>query len=618
MNKIERFPLNKIRYLDGTRLRNAILAGISHLEQYQDYLNKINVFPVPDGDTGTNMFLTMRQVSCALIEAPDKSIAIVSSQVAEGALTGAQGNSGAILAQFFHGFAQGARGKWQLTTRAFANAVQTAHEASRSALANPKDGTILSVINDWADYVHKTAQKTEDFVVLLKNSLIKARESLAETQKKLEVLKKAGVVDAGAQGFVHLLEGIVNFIDKGKIKRIVSRISSEKTAAPPVQIKEIISTAKFRYCTECIVTGETIDHHQIKKRLLELGDSLIIAGGAGRIRVHIHTDSPGTVFDVLASYGEISAQKIDDMIRQQQEAFPSSGMAGVTSAAAVERIAIVTDSSCDLPHHLITQHHIHMIPLKLIFGMQTFLDKVQISPGEFYEKLTTAVEHPKTSQPATEDIRQIYDSLIPKYDRILSIHLPRVVSGTFQAIEHAAREFEKDKIVCIDGKNISCALGLAVLEAAEAIREGLPLDEIIRRIHEAIENIHIFITLPTLKYVVKGGRLSKPKGFIGKILHLNPIVSLDREGRVILAAKAIGEKNALAKSIKMAVKQARQYKEIKLMVAHANAYSKAEKLAAELAGLFHIDGEIPIVEAAPVLGVHAGPGTVGFAFIGYK
>jgi len=615
MNKIESYPLNKIRYLDGTRLRNAILAGISHLEQYQDYLNKINVFPVPDGDTGTNMFLTMRQVSCALVEAPNKSIAIVSSQVAEGALMGAQGNSGAILAQFFHGFAQGARGKWQLTTRAFANAVQTAHEASRSALADPKDGTILSVINDWANYVHKTAQKTEDFVVLLRNSLQKARESLAETQKKLEVLKKAGVVDAGAQGFVHLLEGVVNFIDKGKIKRIVSRVASEKAAAPPVQVKEIISGVKFRYCTECMVNGKSIDHLRIKTRLMALGDSLIVAGGAERIRVHIHTDSPGTVFDILASYGEISAQKIDDMTKQQQEAFPNSGAAG---AANVERIGIVTDSSCDLPHHLITQHHIQVIPLKLIFGTQTFLDKVQVSPGEFYEKLAAAVEHPKTSQPATEEVRQIYDGLIPQYDRILSIHLPRVVSGTFQAIENAARKFEKDKIICIDGKNISCALGLVVMEAAAAINEGLSLDEVIHRTHGAIQNTHIFITLPTLKYLVKGGRLSKPRGFIGKILHLNPIVSLDREGRVVLAAKAFGEKNALGKSLKMAVKKARQYKEIKLMVAHANAYSKAERLAAELAGLFDISGEIPIVEAAPVLGVHAGPGTVGFAFIGYK
>jgi len=127
---------------------------------------------------------------------------------------GAQGNSGAILAQFFYGFAEGVKGKWQLTTAAFASAVQRAKKAAYDALSEPRDGTILTVMSDWANYIENTAKKTEDFVELLKNGLNKAKQSLAETPKKLEILKKAGVVDAGAQGFVHLLEGIVNFIDK--------------------------------------------------------------------------------------------------------------------------------------------------------------------------------------------------------------------------------------------------------------------------------------------------------------------------------------------------------------------------------------------------------------------
>ncbi|UCH98527.1 MAG: DegV family EDD domain-containing protein [Candidatus Aminicenantes bacterium] len=609
MNKAEGFQVNKIRYLDGIRLRNAIIASISHLEKHQDYLNRINVFPVPDGDTGTNMFLTMLHISSELVKLPDRAIAKVSSQVAESALMGAQGNSGAILAQFFHGFAQGARGKWRLTTSAFATAVQNAKKAAYSALTDPKEGTILSVISDWANYIHKTSQKTEDFVVLLKNSLQKAKKSLAETQQKLEVLKKAGVVDAGALGFVHLLEGIVNFIDKGKIKRIINLISHQESAAPSVPLKKVNPGIEFRYCTECIITGKSIHHLQLKTQLKDLGDSLIVAGGEERVRVHIHTNTPETVFDILAPHGEISSKKIDDMVQQHQEAFLASG---------TERIGIVTDSSCDLPQDFITHHHIHIIPVKLTFGRQTFLDKVQITPAEFYDKLASSKEHPTTSQPSAADARQIYRDVINRYERILSIHLPRVSSGTLQSVENAARQFEKDKIICIDGKGISVALGLVVMEAVAAIKEGLSLDKVIHRTHQAIENIRIFITLPTLKYLVRGGRLSKSKGLIGKILHLNPIVSFDREGHVVLAAKAFGEKSAMKKALKMAAKEARQYKEIKLIIAHANAYSKAETLAAELARRFNISGEIPILEAAPALGVHAGPGTVGFAFIGYN
>jgi DegV family protein with EDD domain len=609
MNKLNKYPLNQIRYLDGSRLRNAILGSIGHLEKHRDYLNKINVFPVPDGDTGTNMFLTMRHISSELSNVLDSSIARVSTRIADSALMGAQGNSGAVLAQFFHGFAQGVKGKWHLTTRAFAAAVENAQKAAHSALTDPKDGTILSVINDWSNYIHNAAHKTEDFVVLLENSLQTARESLAQTQHKLAVLRKAGVVDAGALGFVHLLEGIVHFIKRGKIKQWVNPGSQLEPIPPAHIIKDIPVDIKFRFCTECIVTAQSIDHFQLKRQLAHLGDSLIVAGGGERVRVHIHTDSPQTVFDILSSYGEISAKKIDDMKKQRQEAFPVPGTA---------KIAVVTDSSCDLPHEFITRHHIHVIPCKLIFGSQTFLDKIQVSPAEFYRKLATSTEHPMTSQPAAADVKQIYDEVVPRYDHVLSIHLPRVLSGTFQVIENTARKFGQGKITLIDGKNISCALGLVVMEAASAIAEGLPLEKVIERVQQAIENVNVFITLPTLKYLVRGGRVSKPKGIIGKILRLNPIISFDRDGYVVLTGKAIGRENAEKKLLRMAVKQARAYKKIKLIVAHADAYDRAKVLAAQLAGTFNINEQIPIVEAAPVLGVHAGPGTVGFAFTGYR
>ena len=609
MNKTKKTHLSKIRYLDGSRLRNAIIASIGHLEQHLDYLNKINVFPVPDGDTGTNMFLTMRHISSVLVNVPDRAITIVSSQMAESALLGAQGNSGAILAQFFYGFAMGVKGKWQLTTRAFATAVQNAKKAAYSALSDPKEGTILSVISDWANYIHKAAEKTEDFVDLLEKSLLTAKKSLAETQNRLKVLKKAGVVDAGALGFVHLLEGIVHFINKGRIKRIMNLVSPMKHITPAVPVTKADSDINFRYCTECVITGESIDHLQLKTRLRDLGDSLIVAGGSERVRVHIHTNAPKKVFDILAVYGEVSLKKIDDMRRQFQEAFPWAG---------VERIGIVTDSSCDLPRDFSSHHQVHIIPVRLTFGTEIFLDKVQIAPSEFYRRLASSTVHPTTSQPAAADIRQVFHEVVPRYDRILSIHLPRVASGTFQAVEHVAREFENGKIICIDGKNISGALGLVVMEAAAAVKEGLSFDKVFLRIQEAIENISIFIILPTLKYAVRGGRISKSKGIIGKLIHLNPILSFDREGHVVLAGKAIGEKRALKKSLKMAVKQTRRYKKVKWIVAHANAYAKAHWVVSQLAKRFNINEEIPIVEAAPALGVHAGPGTVGFAYIGYK
>lgn len=608
MNKFKNIKLSKIRYLDGKRLRNAMLASSKLIGRMQDHLNKINVFPVPDGDTGTNMAHTMTHVSNGLSHLQDRSIATVSHAMAQSALMGAQGNSGAILAQFFHGFAEGVKGKWKLTTAAFAAAVQRAKKASFEALSEPRDGTILTVISDWANYIENAAHKTEDFVELLKKGLLKAKQSLAETPKKLEVLKKAGVVDAGAQGFVHLLEGIVNFIDRGRIERIFHRQTDHQPVVTYVNLAEVESEIKFRFCTECMITAPKIDRVNLRLELKDLGDSLIVAGGDDRARIHIHTNSPDAVFDVIFGYGEISERKIDDMIKQHGDIYSTTKMG---------TIAIVTDSSCDLPYNFIKENHIHVIPLKLIFGDQTYLDKVNISPIEFYDKLVTSPHHPKTSQPAVADVLNVYKQVLPQYDSILSIHLPRAVSGTFQTIEKAVQMSGSDKITCIDGKGISGALGLVVMEAVEAIKSGLSLEQVKQRIQESIENIKIFIMLPTLKYLVKGGRISKPKGLIAKILGLNPIVSFDKDGRVVLAAKAFGKKSAMKKTLKIAKKQIQRYKRVKFIVAHANAYARALWYVDQLKKLFDVKDDIPIVDAAPVLGVHAGPGTAGFAFIGY-
>ena len=600
--------LHKIRYLDGKRLRNAILASTKLIGRMQDHLNKINVFPVPDGDTGTNMAHTMNHISDQLSEVEDRSISDVSDQLAKSALMGAQGNSGAILAQFFHGFAEGVKGKLKLTTKAFAAAVQRAKKASFDALSEPRDGTILTVINDWANYIENAAHKTEDFVELLKKGLQRARQSLAETPKKLEVLKKAGVVDAGAQGFVHLLEGIVNFIDRGRIERIFQRRSDVRQIDADVKLNQVESDIKYRFCTECMLTGAKIDRAGLRDALKGMGDSLIVAGGDDRVRVHIHCDAPDTVFDIISSYGEISKQKVDDMIRQHHDIYPMS---------KIGRIGIVTDSSCDLPHQFIKDNHIHIIPCKLIFGDQTFRDKVDLSPLEFYDKLLTSPQHPTTSQPAMADILKIYETAVPQFDSILSIHLPRILSGTLQAIEKAAQMSGAEKITCIDGRGISGALGLVVMEAVAAIKAGLTLEQVRERVQQAIQNMKLFIMLPTLKYLVRSGRLSRPKGMIGKVLGLNPIVSCDKDGRLVLVAKAFGEKRAMKKALKMAEQHIQNFKKAKFIVAHANAYSKALHYVDQLKKSFDVTGEIPIVDAAPVLGVHAGPGTVGFACLGY-
>ncbi len=524
-----KIDLTKIRYLDGVRLKNAIIEASKVLENMKEKVDKINVFPIPDKDTGTNMSQTINPVSLENLISNNNSAGIISSELAEAALMGAQGYSGVILAQFFSGFAESIKDTLRLSTTTFANAVQKAKEKAYSALSNPTEGTILTVITDWANCIETKAKKTEDFTEILKTALQKAKISLAETPKKLDVLKKAGVVDAGALGFIHILEGIENFINNGKIIR----------------------------------------HKSIPS---------------------IKDDKPIFADELLSS------------------------------KVANKKVGIVTDSSCDLPEQFIKENPIHFIPLKLIFGEKTYLDKVEITPGEFYEKLVTSPVHPKTSQPAVADIKNVFERVLPLYEKIISIHVSGALSGTLQSIKMTAKMLgdKKDKITCIDGKNISGGLGLIIMEIIELINAKIPFAQIVEDTRKFVDNTHIFISLPTLKYLVKGGRVSKQKGIIGKILRLNPIISINKEGEIFPAGKALGNKAAMNKTLELIINKAKIYKRFKFGVAHINAPEKAEWFANKLKEEFNITEEIPKLEAAPVLGVHAGPGTAGIAFIGFK
>lgn len=584
----------KIGYLDGFRLKQAIIAGSHVIDKMQKNLNKINVFPVPDGDTGTNMASTMNCVSEGLSECSHRSIADVSLTMAESALTGAQGNSGAILAQFFNGFAEAVKGKLQVSTTAFAEAAKQAKNAAFEAISDPKEGTILTVIKDWASHLEEMCRKTTDFVDLLHSSLQTAKKSLAETPQKLKILAKAGVVDAGAQGFVHLLEGISHFIEKGKLANNFK--INAKAITPP---KKIITKIKFQYCAECMVTSEKLNRTQLKQQLHDLGDSLIIANKDNRFRIHIHTNQPQQVFQILKQFGTVEDQKLDDMAKQIEEPID---------------IAIITDSSCDLPFKFLKANNIYIVPTKISFGPKSYLDKIELAPKKFYDKLKRSKYHPTTSQPSLASFKEIYDDVVKNYKFAISIHLPRVVSGTLQAAEKAAELFGQNKITCVDGKNVSVALGLVVMEAISALKKGDNINQIIDKIKAATNNVYLFASISTIDYMVKGGRISKPKWFLAKLLNLKPIISFDKTGKAKVVGKAVGYKAAMKKTLKLVTKRAKSFPKAKFMVAHANAYREAEWYAEQIKGIFNVQ-EIPIVDAAPVLGVHAGPGTAAVAFI---
>ena len=595
-----------IQYLDGSRLKNAIVAGAQRVIQLQEHLNNINVFPVPDGDTGTNMALTLKSVADAALNSKSSDLGVVSALLAEHALMGARGNSGAILAQFFQGLAHSFEGKAQAGMQHFAEAAQSAAACAREAIAEPKEGTILTVLHDWAEYIHQKYGEAGDFIELVSDSLDEAKRSLQETPTKLKVLAKAGVVDAGAKGFVEMLEGMSHFLSTGKIKTLLQDHTGERSQK--AQVTEAAGDITFRYCTECFVRGAEIDIKTLRQQLIPLGNSLIVAGGAQSLRVHIHTNEPDAVFELAAEYGEVVSTKHEDMWAQHREAH------GATQAAD---IALITDSTCDLPPDYLIRKKIHIVPLTVNFGPESYLDRVSITNREFYKKLAEGTHHPTTSQPAPADFKQAFELASENHTAALAILISSALSGTYQAGLTAENFMQGLEIEVIDSKTLSGSLGLLVMVAAEAIEEGCSLPEIERRVHLARERVRMFVSVQTTESLVRGGRVSKSKGLLSKLLNIQPILSIMPDGHAESVAKSRGGMKNREKTLEMIINAARGLQNLRFIICHAAAPEAADFFAIELKKAFAVDA-IHLLEISPVLAAHAGIGTVAINFLGFQ
>ena len=297
MTKLNRF--NKITYLDGTRFHRALVAGIQEVISRQDYLNRINVFPVPDRDTGTNMALTLNTIIEETSQNVSTSIGAVLEQVADAALNGARGNSGSILAQFFQGISEGAQELEKVGTAEFAYIINQGATFAHKALSEPKEGTILSVIKAFGDALQNNLSAcASEFTALLEPSIQAADEALADTANQLPEMRKAKVVDAGAQGFVDLLHGIYDFICNGQVRGFYDNLATPIIDEVEEHIHEFMDTT-YRYCTECLIQGNGIDHDALRAALDEHGNSLIVAGSPRKTKIHIHCNDPASMFEVL-------------------------------------------------------------------------------------------------------------------------------------------------------------------------------------------------------------------------------------------------------------------------------------------------------------------------------
>jgi uncharacterized protein len=324
--------------IDGQSLREMFAAATTWLEKNAADIDALNVFPVPDGDTGTNMLLTMRSCIEEAYRAPDRSVSAVADAMAKGALLGARGNSGVILSQIWRGFAKGLLKKETINGKDIAEALKQASKMAYKGLSNPVEGTILTVAKEAAEAA-ESASDTSSIVKTMEAALEAAGESVSNTPRLLPVLREAGVVDAGGQGFYTILEGAVNYL-KGEAEQMQFRkpwiITSSMPLAGKTPANISSSEIPYGYCTEFMIKGEKLEADKIRTKLEKKGQSLIVVGDESTVRVHIHTLDPGHIIHYITSLGtmhQVSIRNMDeqyqDFLQMQKERTPSMDMNAV-------------------------------------------------------------------------------------------------------------------------------------------------------------------------------------------------------------------------------------------------------------------------------------------------
>ncbi|HEX4853648.1 DegV family protein [Arenimonas sp.] len=581
----------------GPALRRALIAGARRVIAQREQLNKINVFPVPDGDTGSNLAFTLGGVLAGALSRRTQGAGDLLRRVGEDAVDGARGNSGAILAQFLTGVAEAAGSARALEPEALARAIRAGAASARQALSEPREGTIISVIAAFADALEHPGGG--DLGAWFRRGLEHSRRALANTPNQLPVLAKAGVVDAGAQGFVDLLEGIEEFIASGAIDAVgvADELPADLEAAEGHgELGD--ADPEHRWCSECLLVGEGLDRAGLRAAMGELGSScVVIAGSHTRLRLHAHVANPSAMFEVAARFGRVEGAKADDMHAQAR-----------TAAGAIA-VAVITDSAADLPEAEMQRLNIHMVPARVNFGDQDYLDKVGLSTAEFYRKLRTELVLPRTSQPPPGDFRRQFEFLLSHHRELVYVGLSRAVSGTLQSAETAAQRGHPGRTHVFDTGNASGGEGLLVMRAAEMAQAGADAATILAELARLKPLTLTWALARDIRHAVRGGRIPAWAKPLVDWLGLTPMAKVKPTGRLGVVGGLFGAANQPERFGRYVARRVGRGQRLRVIVGHCDAAADGERLLATLRAELDV-AEGWLVETGSAIGAHAGPGAL--------
>ena len=600
----------QIGYIDGARLRRALTAACQWAQEQRSELNRINVFPVPDGDTGTNLALTVQAITDHLEKSNDRSVGVVAAEAARAAVLGARGNCGMMLSHFLLGFARSLEGQDRIDARELGKAMGAGAENLYRSLERPVEGTIVTVMRETADAVSQT--ETADIAPLVEFMLESAQHSLERTPDLLPVLRSAGVVDAGGKGFVSLLEGVVLFL-RGESLSKKPGVDAEAGVNVLGAVEYPDKVERYRFCTEALVRGDELPTQSgVRDDLRDRGDSLIVIRSDDVLKLHIHTDDPEDVFGYLRTLGTLVTHKAEDM-RAQHEA---AGRASEFHFSLVRRPAgVLTDSGCDLSEEIIRAHGIQVVPLILMDGDTAYRDGVDITAEQFHEMMASQDDLPTTSQPAPGSFLEGYRRAAEDAEQVIGVLLGSSLSGTFASAEAALAHAPDLSVHLADSLGASLLQGLLVLKAAELAELAVPPREIVADLARIRSRSGMFFTVDTFDRLLASGRVGRGKAMLGTLLNLKPILCLDPEGKVVLRGKALG-RGRVASEVLDTMQE--DMGSVPQMVRFGIVHVGIPEIIPEVSEMLverYGDVEILTAPATPVLSTHLGIGAWGLAYM---
>jgi len=609
--KIAKKPIEKLIFRQTEKIvteiktedfKKMMTAAAKKIVIHQEEINKINVFPVADKDTGYNLAATLLGIEGTISRRDYSSFQELTKDIGDAAMINARGNAGMIYTGYLIKILDEVKNLESINAFHLSLAMKRAIKSARLSIIDPVEGTILDVIKAAGEesYNFVKFKKEKNIIKILEAALKVSQETLKETKEKLQVLKENDVVDAGALGFVKILEAWIESL-KGILPPVQELVEISETIQPEGTEEKL----KFPY--EVIFSfkkNQKIEKEELKKELSALGDSLDIIESEEKIKIHVHTDKPEIIKEKYKNLPEVNF-RIENMEKQKM-------------IISKKELGLVVDEIADLPKEFLEKYKIEEVPIKARFPNGEIVSSKEDIYLKMKESLMKGEKLPTTSAPSFNDFLSAYKKALEKFKKILVITASSKLSGTYSSARIARSIFKKPKkldIYVFDTFTGEVAEGLIVARTQELISQGKNMEEIVEELKTFCPKVVLFGYLKDYQYVVHGGRVKLPKLLIKPLsliqrIGINPLIML-KNGKVGILGLRLGRNidNILTKEIKKQTSNS----EIKVAIAHADNLELAQKLRKEIEK--KLKAQVMFISSiSPVVGVHTGPGAVLIAF----